>query len=125
MTETVEQKFERLSPALDASLNYAIRTHSVEDVKKAVEAGLMHFWPVDNSVVITEMSEYPQAKILNIFIGGGDADDLMKVLDDLRVWGKTLGCSHVAFLGRQGWHKRLTARGWTDHRMSYFSIPTE
>lgn len=125
MTETIEQKFERLAPALDASLGYAIRTHTVEDVRKHVEAGLMHFWPIENSVVITELIDFPQARILNIFIGGGNADEIIKAQDDFRTWGKTLGCSHVAFLGRQGWHKRLTARGWTDHKMSYFSIPTE
>lgn len=123
--ETVEQMFERLTPALQASLDYTgIRTHTVEDVKAAVEAGLMHFWPVKDSVVITELSTYPQGKVLNIFIGGGNADDLMEVLEPLRAWGKTLGCSHVSFLGRKGWNKLLTARGWTDHRMSFFSAPT-
>jgi hypothetical protein len=124
MTETVEQKFERLAPKLEAAVNYAFRTHSIEDLKQLVEEGKMHFWPMENSAVMTEMTDLPQARILNIF-GGGNAEEIMKVLDDTRVWGKTLGCSRVSFLGRQGWRKWLVPRGWTDHRMSCFSIPTE
>lgn len=119
---TAEDEFNRLIPQLQASLDYSLKTHSVEDVRKAVEEGKMHFWPVGNSLVVTELAEYPQAKILNVFIAGGNAEEIMKIQPNLQSWANHLGCSHVGFLGRKGWSPFLRKTGWTDHKMNYFSI---
>jgi hypothetical protein len=123
--EPPEQAFDRLAPKLQASLDYALKTHTIADVKRLVEEGKMHFWPIGDSILITELITFPQMKILNIFIGGGDADELATALPSLRRWAKQLGCSHVAFLGREGWKNRLRKLGWTDHHCSYFSIPVD
>lgn len=123
--ETPDAAFERLSPKLQASLDYALPTHTIEDVQRLIEEGKMHFWPIDDSVLITELVTFPQMKILNVFIGGGEANELERALPSLRRWAKQLGCSHVAFLGREGWRARLRRLGWTDHKMSYFSIPVD
>lgn len=123
--ETPDAAFERLSPKLQASLDYALPTHTIADVQRLIEEGKMHFWPIDDSVLITELVTFPQMKILNVFIGGGEANELERALPSLRRWAKQLGCSHVAFLGREGWRARLRRLGWTDHKMSYFSIPVD
>jgi len=53
------------------------QTHTFEDVEQAVEDGWAVFWPIgEHSVVLTEITEFPQFKCLHIWCAAGRMEDI-------------------------------------------------
>ena len=122
--EPPEQAFDRLAPKLQASLDYALKTHTIADVKRLVEEGKMHFWPIGDSILITELITFPQMKILNIFIGGGDADELATALRACAAGPNSLAVHTSHFLVEKAGKPSQKAR-LDGPPLFYFSIPVD
>ena len=50
---------------------------------------------------------------VNIFLAGGELDQIMDMDHDIGVWAKSHGCTGGIMTGRLGWKKPLTENGWT------------
>lgn len=108
---TAEEEFERCRPWLEAALEYANDTHTIDDIKSGVITGRYQFWPADKAAMITEVQEYPQRRVFNVFLGGGDMGQLLDMIDAVEVYAKTIGCKSITVCGRKGWIKVLESRG--------------
>ena len=98
---------------LEAALVYSGGTHTVDDVMGMVEDGRLQFWPGPHSVVITEIIEYPQRRVLNFFLAGGHLAELEAMLPGIEAWGRTQGCTEASLSGRKGWVRSFLAHeGW-------------
>lgn len=98
---------------IEDALVYAGGTHTFEDVRAAVDAGTLHFWPGASSVVVTEIVEYPQKKVLHIFLAGGTLSELEQMQPLILDWGREQGCTAATLAGRKGWDRTfLTRQGW-------------
>jgi hypothetical protein len=105
-------EFERCRAWLEAALEEAHGTHTIDDVREGVRTGRCHFWPGENSAAVTEVFQFPRARVLNVFLAGGDLGELLKMEAYFCSWAAHLGCSQIVLTGRPGWAKALQSLGW-------------
>ena len=91
---------------LDA-LEYGGGTHNLEDVAMALHKDNMLLWPTNESVLVTEVQQYPRCKHYHVFLGAGNMDELKEVMPFVIKRAKEEGCSKVTLTGRRGWEKVL------------------
>lgn len=59
-------------------LEYAGGLYNIEDIERSIEEGKMIFLPATYCAVVLEFNVYPNAKVLNVFSGGGEPGLAMK-----------------------------------------------
>lgn len=112
----VVSEFVRCAPWIKAALKHAGGTHNLEDILDGILHREYQFWPAVESVVITELVIYPRKKVLNLFLAGGNYEELRTMLPDLEQFGKLEGCSTVTLTGRKGWLRSfLPKEGYEGH----------
>lgn len=105
----------------DAALAHGGGLLALEDVKQAVENRDMQLWVIHEwrelkAVCVTEIRQWPRAKVLTaIIVGGEDMPRWVAALDDVLMrYAKSNDCKAVDAHGRRGWTKTLCALGWRD-----------
>jgi hypothetical protein len=101
-------------PQIEAALKFADDSHTFEDIKRDVEAGLLQFWPGFSSVMITEVVQVPRYRSLNIFLAGGQLQELHSMLRELEKFAVQIGADRLTLNGRQGWARSglISKEGW-------------
>lgn len=90
---------------IEAALEYADDCHRFEDVAQGIREGRFQLWPAARGCMVTEIQVYPQKKVLNVFLAGGELDQLKDMEADMAAWGKAQGCNTATFYGRRGWER--------------------
>jgi hypothetical protein len=105
-----DEKFDRL---LRKGLRFAKETHSVDDIKRMVADGIMQAVFNESACIITQIVDYPQKRVLDVFMCVGD--DLMSV-KALKPQLEALAKQHRVDLGRAfvrgGLVRPWMAMGW-------------
>ena len=112
-------ELERCRPWIEAALEYSGGTHNFEDVSKGIVDGNMQLWPSPRGCIVTEIVIYPRKKVLNVFLGGGELDQLLDMHSDVTSWAKHYGCEALTITGCFGWNKPLKAHGWKPLHASF------
>jgi hypothetical protein len=112
-------ELERCRPWIEAALEYSGGTHNFDDVAEGLASGKMQLWPAPKGCIVTEIVVYPRKKVLNVFLGGGELDQLLDMHEDVIAWSKAQGCVALTITGRYGWKKPLTKHGWKPLHASY------
>lgn len=102
------------------ALEFTGGTHTLDDIVAMIVSGRLHWWPLENSFMITEVVSYPQAKHLNVFLAGGDLNEIKLMNEALKNTALTLGCECVILSGRRGWVKALSDIGWKESHTTMF-----
>ena len=103
---------------IEAALAYAAGSHTFDDVAAGVAAGTMQLWLGPNSVMVTELVDYPRYRALRFFLAGGRMPELEAMTPGVLDWGREQGCARAEFLGRRGWQRSfLTRSGWRDTQL--------
>ena len=97
---------------IEAALAHGGGTHTFEDIAEGIANGRMQFWPAPRGCLITELIVYPRKRVLNVFLGGGDLDQLVDMHDAVAAWAKAQGCDAATINGRPGWQRVYRGRGW-------------
>ncbi len=105
-------ELDRCRPWIEGALAYSGGTHEWEDVVEGVRSGLMQLWPAPRGCLVTEIVRYPRRRVVNVFLAGGEMDQLLDMDGDLVRWARAQGCSAVALTGRKGWERALRPLGW-------------
>ena len=100
-------EYERLMHHIEAALAYAGHSHTALDVLDAIKDGRAQFFPYENSVIVTEIVDYPQRSTCRIWLAGGDMKELMQGEKEVSEWAKGLGCDAMEIIGRKGWERQL------------------
>ena len=101
-----DQEWERCSPWVQAALDHAGNLFTLEDVKKAVIKGEAIFLPGLEAVVIAEIRVYPQKRIYNCWLAGGNLEELkLAFAPAIRRYAKRAGCDAITIQGRPGWQR--------------------
>lgn len=108
----VLSELQRCRDWIEAALEYSEGTHLFEDIVAGVMEGRMQLWPAPEGCLVTEIITYPRKKVLNVFLGGGDMDQLIDMHDALSEWGRMQGCDAATINGRPGWQRVYKSRGW-------------
>jgi len=102
-------EFDRLSPHIQAALDHANNSHTLDDVRKMIGERNAQFWPLENSVIVTEIVSYPSGRSVRFWLAGGDLDELLLAEPVVTRWAKEeYGCTRCEIIGRKGWQKKLT-----------------
>ena len=102
----------RCKPWIEGALKYAHGTHTIGDVFEEIVANHATLWCWDRSALVTQIVDYPQIRVLNFWLAGGDLRDLLAHEAGVAAWGKANGCQRVSCIGRKGWLRVF-------HRMGY------
>lgn len=114
-----EGEWERVRPWIQAALEYAGGTHTIEDVLAAIEAERAFLLVGERSALVCEIETFPRMKVLHIWLAGGDLEELRSLNDQMDDMARTLGCSRVTISGRKGWERALYD---LDYRPMYFTV---
>jgi len=115
----MDKELERCRPWIEAALEYSGGTHDFVDVAEGLYKGTMQLWPSKKGCIVTEIVVYPRKKMLNVFLGGGELDQILDMHQDVIQWAKAQGCEALTMTGRFGWKKPLAKHGWKATHSSY------
>jgi len=107
-------KLDECRAFLEPALEYSGGTHEWEDIAEGVHSTRMQLWANERGAAITEILEYPRKRVLNVFLAGGDMDQILEMLDSAKAWGAQQGCDAIMMSGRKGWLRVLNKHGWEE-----------
>ena len=84
-------EIKRCKKWIEAALEYSGGTHAFEDVADGINKGVMQLWPTPRGCIVTEIVVYPKKKVLNVFLGGGELDQILDMHNDVIQWAKVQG----------------------------------
>ena len=113
---------ERCRPWIEAALEYTGGTHEWDDIVESIAKGTMQLWAAPRGCIVTEIVIYPRKKVLNIFLAGGELDQILDMDNDVKKWAEHYGCTAATMSGRMGWKKPLAPLNW---KMQYVSFQKE
>lgn len=106
-------EWHRCRPWIEAALEYAGGTHTIEDVEAGIGAGRYQFWAGENAAIVTEIITYPRLKALHYWLIGGSLKELKDMERRISRWAKEeLGCSRATGIGRKGFERAFQGEGY-------------
>ena len=115
----INEEILRCRKWIEDALEYSGGTHDFDDIVDAIYSGRMQLWPAENSALVTEIIVYPRKKVLHIFLGGGELQEILGMHDSVIEWAKLQGCEALTVAGRAGWSKPLKKHGWSEPYRTY------
>ena len=109
----------RVRPFLEPALNYSGNTHDYVHIVNGVLSGALQLWPTENSALITEFHNFPNKRMLHIFLAGGDLEEIKSLHDEVVNFAKAAGCNGLTLTGRAGWVKALQDLGFAANGLRY------
>ena len=106
-------ELERCRPWIEAALSHGGGTHDFEHIAEGIYRGTMQLWPAPKGCLVTEIVVYPKKKVLNVFLGGGELEQLADMHSDVIQFAKAHGCTAASISGRKGWQRAFAKYGWT------------
>jgi hypothetical protein len=102
-----------LAEKIAKALRLAGDTHTPDDLAEACARGRARAWVENESVVVAEVFDYPQKRVVNFWLAAGDLEDCLTAYRRAeRYYRDEMGCTRATFTGRRGWAKPLAAEGW-------------
>jgi hypothetical protein len=110
-SEDVEFIWSQVAPLLEKALD---ETYTIKDILYGLSNERMQLFISWNdnkteSAVVTEIAQYPKAKILRYFLAGGTNLDnwLERIQEKIEKFAKQNECTHLEVAGRKGWVRKL------------------
>jgi hypothetical protein len=116
-TEAFDREWMRCAGWIEAALEYAGATHTLEQVRSMVAAREAKFWAGTDAAMVTVIDEHPEAKALHLWLAGGDLTELVASLRPAaEFWARAEhNVTKVTILGRRGWIGELSDYGYRPH----------
>lgn len=99
-------------PLIESALALAGGTHSFADIEQGVRESRYQFWPGVKSVIVTEVVQFPQKKVIHCFLAAGEMEEINNMRTWLENWARMIGVSRVTICGRKGWERVLAGAGY-------------
>lgn len=113
----VDRVWHWLEDAMRRGFPAGIVSHNKNDIKEMLFNNDAQLWSTPNGACLTCVTVYPRTSIVQIWLMGGDFEELMtKHADAVYRWGKSIGASLVYVQGRKGWTRRLKSHGFIERQ---------
>ena len=103
---------ERCKPWIEDALEYCNGTHEFNDIVLGIAESRMQLWAAPRGCIVTEIVVYPRKKVLNLFLAGGELEQLKDMNTDITNWAISHGCTGGTLTCRLGWKKARAPLGW-------------
>ena len=103
---------EELRRRLERALKVGGGTHSADDLAREVSSGRMQAWVNGDSLVVTEIVQYPKVAVTNIVVAVGQLEEVMALQPAIEKFALEHGCDALRMVGRRGWAQVLPKHGW-------------
>jgi len=100
----------RAKPIIERALARHVPLYTADDILDACERGDMQLWCIGQSVLVTEVVAFPQARVVRSVAAAGRLRDILEILPVAESWAKDLGCRYAIAAGRRGWGRALGYR---------------
>lgn len=104
---------------LARALDYQGGLYSLNDLLERIADGRCQSWVQDNSWAVTQVSIYPQKRLLEIVAAVGDLGDCRILHGRILAFAKEMDVDLVAAYGRRGWARDAERHGWKTKTVSY------
>lgn len=104
---TIFEDWARGKAYIEAALEHAKGTHTIDDVALMLGAGHFRLWMGKQFAMLTEFQNFPRIKCLHVFAAGGDLSELQGMETDLLKFARDNGCGRITAAGRDGWLRAL------------------
>jgi hypothetical protein len=97
---TPAEEWARCKSWIADGLEFAGGLYDIEDVERKINSGEMVFLPAPHCAVVMEVMPFPNAKILNVFSGGGEPGEALREYKEIvdpfiADFAKRMGCKEV------------------------------
>lgn len=110
-SEDLEFIWSQVAPLIEKALD---ETYNIKDILYGLANDRMQLFISWNdnrveSAVVTEIAQYPQAKILRYFLAGGRNLEnwLERIQEKIEKFAKQNKCTYLEVAGRKGWVRKL------------------
>ena len=86
--------------------------YTVSDILAAIAAGHMQSFAEGDSWAITQVVQFPRARLLEILIALGDIDECRTLHSRILQYARDNGIGLVQAYGRRGWLDHPLTSGW-------------
>ena len=114
--EDWEIEFERLEPHIISALKHQDR-YNLSDIKEKIGQGVFHIWPGKDAFYISSFGEFPKYRILNLFLCGGNYEELEEMLKSIEQFAKQWEYKYLYGGGRKGWLRKIKHLGFEQEYM--------
>ena len=102
-----------LPELFDKALRIGGNTHTRQDIAECIAKGRYQYFGDDECCVVTEIVDYPQKRVLHLFIAAGNLTKLLEeYLPIVKQFAADNGCSALTSVSRKGFLKRFPAYGF-------------
>lgn len=81
------------------------------DIIERINDGRMQSFTRNNTLIVTQINEYPRRKVVEIVLLVGDVEDALEMEHDVQEWALNAGATLLMAAGRFGWEPLMTD-GW-------------
>jgi hypothetical protein len=97
---------------LGKALERAGGLYTLNDILERLADGRMQSFTWNNSWVVTQISVYPRARVIDIIALVGDIDDGENLHKQVFDFAHTMEVDAVVATGRYGWARLAKSHGW-------------
>lgn len=108
----MNSEWARCRPWIKAAIDKGLGLETIEDVERFIANCRYQFWPGASSAAITEIVQFPRAKVLIVRMGGGDLNELVEIEKTLCRFARANGCTTIMGEGREGWQRVCEKMGY-------------
>lgn len=130
-TEYTDTCWEKIEKFIDKAAKYTYGRYTTSNIYDLVKEADYQLWVaydggVFKGVVVTNIINYPQRKLLGMQFCGGEELDTWKpqMLDLLKRFARDSGCEAIESTGRPGWAKVFQNDGYKATWVTY-ELPIE
>lgn len=85
-----------------------------EYLDSIVALGKADIWFSEHASIVAEIRDYPGgARVIEGIVAAGPLDEILDLIAEAEVYGKSIGCTHAIIESREGWGKVLKDKGYT------------
>ena len=97
---------------LERALEHGGGVHELSHVLAAVRKHEAQLWVDGDACVVTEVNDTPVLRELHFWLGTGALEDVLALMEQVKEWGRSVGCDVETFTGRRGWERVMSKQGW-------------
>lgn len=76
--------------------------------------GHADIWFSEHASIVAGVKDYPGgARVIEGLVAAGPLEEILGLIAEAEVYGKSIGCTHAKIESREGWGKVLKDKGYT------------